>query len=113
MAYDLPSVSSNYNSVASSPDNNALFLQYTFAFSKLLVKKIIYIYLPGNVIDIQSGRWIGKLSGLGAGLDSFYEYLLKVYILVLCCTYWYEFLKVFINDTFITVLHCFWGGRRL
>lgn len=37
--------------------------------------------LLGNVINIQTGKWIGKLSGLGAGLDSFYEYLLKSYIL--------------------------------
>lgn len=28
-----------------------------------------------------SGEWIGNLSGLGAGLDSFYEYLLKSYIM--------------------------------
>lgn len=35
----------------------------------------------GNVIDVESGRWIGRLSGLGAGLDSFYEYLLKSYIM--------------------------------
>ena len=32
----------------------------------------------GNVINIQSGKWVGFMSGLGAGLDSFYEYLLKV-----------------------------------
>lgn len=37
--------------------------------------------LLGNVIDVESGRWIEKLSGLGAGLDSFYEYLLKSYIM--------------------------------
>lgn len=37
--------------------------------------------LLGNVIDAQSGEWLGRLSGLGAGLDSFYEYLLKSYIL--------------------------------
>ncbi|CAJ0931536.1 unnamed protein product, partial [Mesorhabditis belari] len=37
--------------------------------------------LLGNVIDIQTGKWQGHLSGLGAGLDSFYEYLLKAYIL--------------------------------
>lgn len=37
--------------------------------------------LLGNVIDVQSGKWIGRLSGLGAGLDSFYEYLLKSYIM--------------------------------
>nr|AJA37905.1 EDEM-like protein 1 [Littorina littorea] len=37
--------------------------------------------LLGNVINIQTGEWVGKMSGLGAGLDSFYEYLFKAYIL--------------------------------
>ncbi|XP_062522170.1 ER degradation-enhancing alpha-mannosidase-like protein 1 isoform X2 [Corticium candelabrum] len=37
--------------------------------------------LLGNVINIQTGMWTGKLSGLGAGMDSFYEYLLKAFIL--------------------------------
>lgn len=37
--------------------------------------------LFGNVINIQTGRWVGTMSGLGAGLDSFYEYLLKSFIL--------------------------------
>ena len=32
----------------------------------------------GNVINIQTGEWVGKMSGLGAGMDSFYEYLIKV-----------------------------------
>ena len=32
----------------------------------------------GNVIDIQTGEWVGQMSGLGAGMDSFFEYLLKV-----------------------------------
>lgn len=35
--------------------------------------------LLGNVLDIQTGEWVGLLSGLGAGLDSYYEYLLKVH----------------------------------
>uniref|UniRef100_A0A915L8Q5 alpha-1,2-Mannosidase n=1 Tax=Romanomermis culicivorax TaxID=13658 RepID=A0A915L8Q5_ROMCU len=37
--------------------------------------------LLGNVVDIQTGEWVGVLSGLGAGLDSFFEYLFKAYIL--------------------------------
>ncbi|VDM45751.1 unnamed protein product [Toxocara canis] len=37
--------------------------------------------LLGNVVNIQTGEWRGVASGLGAGLDSFYEYLLKSYIL--------------------------------
>jgi mannosidase alpha-like ER degradation enhancer 1 len=34
--------------------------------------------LLGNIIDVETAEWIGKMSGVGAGLDSFYEYLLKV-----------------------------------
>ncbi|XP_078728511.1 ER degradation-enhancing alpha-mannosidase-like protein 1 [Lampetra fluviatilis] len=37
--------------------------------------------LLGNVINVQSGQWVGSQSGLGAGLDSFYEYLLKSHVL--------------------------------
>ncbi|KAL3852353.1 hypothetical protein ACJMK2_016008 [Sinanodonta woodiana] len=37
--------------------------------------------LLGNIINIQTGEWIGQMSGLGAGMDSFFEYLLKSYIL--------------------------------
>ncbi|KAJ1364113.1 hypothetical protein KIN20_024127 [Parelaphostrongylus tenuis] len=37
--------------------------------------------LPGNLINIQTGKWVGYLSGVGAGLDSYYEYFLKAYIL--------------------------------
>lgn len=36
--------------------------------------------LVGNVIDVETGQWIGRMSGVGAGIDSFYEYLLKVCI---------------------------------
>ena len=37
--------------------------------------------LLGNVLDVVSGEWSGKLSGLGAGIDSFYEILLKSFIM--------------------------------
>lgn len=37
--------------------------------------------LLGNVVNIQTGEWRGVASGLGAGLDSFYEYLLKSFFL--------------------------------
>ena len=36
------------------------------------------VFLEGNVINIQTGQWVGAMSGVGAGLDSFFEYLLKV-----------------------------------
>ena len=32
-------------------------------------------------MDITTGRWTSELSGVGAGLDSFYEYMLKSYVL--------------------------------
>uniref|UniRef100_A0A0N4ZC68 alpha-1,2-Mannosidase n=1 Tax=Parastrongyloides trichosuri TaxID=131310 RepID=A0A0N4ZC68_PARTI len=37
--------------------------------------------LTGNTINIMNGKWLGVMHGLGAGIDSFYEYLLKSYIL--------------------------------
>lgn len=36
--------------------------------------------LLGNVIDVETAEWLGELSGIGAGMDSFYEYLLKSWI---------------------------------
>ncbi|ORZ07615.1 glycoside hydrolase [Absidia repens] len=39
------------------------------------------IDLVGNVINIQTGQWIHTASSTGAGIDSFFEYLLKAYIL--------------------------------
>ncbi|KAJ3081811.1 ER degradation-enhancing alpha-mannosidase-like protein 1, partial [Quaeritorhiza haematococci] len=37
--------------------------------------------LVGNTLDMQTGKWIHSTAGIGAGVDSFYEYLLKAYIL--------------------------------
>jgi len=37
--------------------------------------------LLGNVINIQTGHWVHQESGVGAGIDSFYEYLLKAHVL--------------------------------
>ncbi|GFR73350.1 alpha-1,2-Mannosidase [Elysia marginata] len=37
--------------------------------------------VTGNIINIQTGEWLGLMSGLGAGIDSYFEYLLKAYIL--------------------------------
>ncbi|KAF8930813.1 alpha mannosidase-like protein [Dissophora ornata] len=39
------------------------------------------IGLMGNTINITSGHWMSAMTGIGAGTDSFYEYLLKSYIL--------------------------------
>ncbi|KAK7389030.1 hypothetical protein VNO78_23861 [Psophocarpus tetragonolobus] len=37
--------------------------------------------LFGTTLDVTSGQWIEYSSGIGAGVDSFYEYLLKAHIL--------------------------------
>ena len=40
------------------------------------------IGLFGNHIDVLSGRWVALDSGIGAGVDSFFEYLVKGAILL-------------------------------
>ncbi|KAJ3180502.1 alpha mannosidase-like protein [Geranomyces variabilis] len=37
--------------------------------------------LIGNTINVLDGKWINELAGIGAGIDSFYEYLFKSYVL--------------------------------
>jgi hypothetical protein len=39
--------------------------------------------LVGNTLDCDSGEWVRTDAGVGAGVDSFYEYLLKVCVCVL------------------------------
>ena len=38
--------------------------------------------LVGMVLNVQSGDWIRRDSGVGAGIDSYYEYLFKAHILL-------------------------------
>ncbi|KAF4446920.1 mannosyl-oligosaccharide alpha-12-mannosidase [Fusarium albosuccineum] len=40
------------------------------------------IGLIGNGIDAERGQWIGPHAGIGAGMDSFFEYALKSHILL-------------------------------
>ncbi|BGP20642.1 hypothetical protein JCM10213v2_008805 [Rhodosporidiobolus nylandii] len=37
--------------------------------------------LLGNTIDARSGKWMHAVSGIGAGIDSFFEYAAKAYVL--------------------------------
>ncbi|THG04484.1 hypothetical protein TEA_022656 [Camellia sinensis var. sinensis] len=37
--------------------------------------------LLGTTLDVETGEWIEYSSGIGAGVDSFYEYLMKAHIL--------------------------------
>ncbi|XP_055351913.1 ER degradation-enhancing alpha-mannosidase-like protein 3 isoform X2 [Paramacrobiotus metropolitanus] len=47
--------------------------------------------LLGHIIDVHSGDWIRRESGIGAGSDSYYEYVLKAYILLGDDTYLHRF----------------------
>jgi len=47
----------------------------------LYTRRNIHTGLVGNVVDVHTGEWTGKMSGLGAGVDSFYEILLKSFIM--------------------------------
>ena len=38
-------------------------------------------HLIGTMIDLLTGRWVQPEAGIGASIDSFYEYLFKAYIL--------------------------------
>ncbi|MCB0492443.1 MAG: glycoside hydrolase family 47 protein [Cyclobacteriaceae bacterium] len=39
------------------------------------------IGLIGEIIDVETGEWVSEQSHLGAGVDSYYEYLYKSYLL--------------------------------
>ena len=41
--------------------------------------------LLGNTLHTDNAEWLRTDSGIGAGIDSFYEYLLKVAILIYGC----------------------------
>lgn len=38
--------------------------------------------LVGTILNVHNGDWLNKDAGIGAGIDSYYEYLLKGYILL-------------------------------
>ncbi|KAF9287448.1 alpha mannosidase-like protein [Linnemannia elongata] len=57
---------------------------YEAAAKKALLelwKRRSKIGLMGNTIDMTTGNWMSMMTGIGAGTDSFYEYLLKSYVL--------------------------------
>ncbi|XP_010532268.1 PREDICTED: alpha-mannosidase I MNS5 isoform X2 [Tarenaya hassleriana] len=47
--------------------------------------------LLGTTLDVVTGEWIEYSSGIGAGVDSFYEYLFKAYLLFGKEDYWRMF----------------------
>ncbi|KHN83235.1 ER degradation-enhancing alpha-mannosidase-like protein 3 [Toxocara canis] len=49
--------------------------------------------LMGTVLNVHSGDWVRRDAGIGAGIDSYYEYCLKAYILLGDDDYLYRFNK--------------------
>ena len=47
---------------------------------RLLWSKRSKLDLLGNTLDVSSGAWRNPAAGIGAGVDSFYEYALKSYL---------------------------------
>ena len=55
---------------------------FLFSLSLLVCFICVYLHKVGNHIDISSGLWTAVDSGIGAGVDSYYEYLVKGGILL-------------------------------
>ncbi|XP_009113757.1 alpha-mannosidase I MNS5 [Brassica rapa] len=52
--------------------------------------------LLGTTLDVVTGEWLEYSSGIGAGVDSFYEYLMKAYILFGKEDYWRMFRSAYL-----------------
>ncbi|XP_031403218.1 alpha-mannosidase I MNS5 isoform X2 [Punica granatum] len=53
--------------------------------------------LLGTTLDVETGEWIEYSSGIGAGVDSFYEYLYKAHILFGKEEYWRMFQSAYLG----------------
>ena len=51
--------------------------------------------LFGKHVNIRSGRWSESVSGIGSNSDSFYEYLIKMYVLFEDEQWWWTFIEVY------------------
>ena len=60
---------------------------------KALYDRRSVLGLLGKHINIRSGKWVEALSGIGSNSDSFYEYLLKMYLLFGDDDHWRMFLE--------------------
>lgn len=52
------------------------------AFQALWERRSSQTELVGEVINVTNGKWLKHDAGVGAGIDSYYEYLLKAYVLL-------------------------------
>ena len=59
---------------------DARFEEAALCALRLLWSKRSQRNLLGNTLDVKSGAWRNPSAGIGAGIDSFYEYALKSYL---------------------------------
>lgn len=61
--------------------------------------------LMGSVLNVNSGDWVRRDSGVGAGIDSYYEYCLKAYILLgdYMFIHYYACLAIYIIIFFVSI----------
>ena len=72
------------------------------------------IGLVGSVINVESGEWINTTSHIGGGIDSYYEYLLKAWLLfgdTECKTMWERSIKALNTYLPETSRNGLWYGR--
>lgn len=54
---------------------------YVHVNNSITIIFFIASFISGNTFNIQTGKWTGQMSGVGAGMDSYFEYLFKSFIL--------------------------------
>lgn len=75
------------------------------AMKALLNRKSAKDMLPG-LINVNSGHWLEQKASIGAGSDSFYEYLYKAYLLLGDASLFTEFVSVSSVSALLSSLPC-------
>ena len=105
------------------------------ALEALWERRSVKTGLLGNGINVQSGAWQNAEAGIGAGIDSVYEYMLKAYILFGDVSYldmfneayravmehskrghWYRFVNMNsgrLSRQWVDALAAFWPGMQV
>ncbi len=60
---------------------NPVFYQAAKKANLAVWERVSEIHLVGENIDVETGKWLNTSSHICAGIDSYYEYLLKSYLL--------------------------------
>lgn len=79
------------------PYYNFFLFQVAYNALKALYHHKSPIGLVGNHIDVMTGRWTAQDAGIGGGVDSYFEYLVKGLLLI--CNLLNDFLITQMFDT--------------